>query len=469
MHQALRVCKKNEKFIREWVPKYVLSDLTSIKDFNSRLYFLNELIRENVVKPMQSRQKLSLVTLLGQWSSDKCRRMERLLQLPYYESICQLSHGNEARQSMFNRIDLSSINTNKIRLDMSVHIDSLHHIDTVNQQFEMRMEIDLRLPVPVGKQVLLQSGDALSPTNWEPWLVCVNMIDCRSWTMRSSIIRQDRYKSIRYLYTIDGSFSETLELNWFPFDDQQMCTKLKLGRSDATLVPTPDSSHIFHVSNFSEDNVWKLTYKKEPKSPVDFSSECVWVTNRCSLSPTRKKTNVIPEGAQRSDIVKVSVLLQRKPMYYIWNIYLPMSFLTLMTASNIVIPICSVADRLSVNLTLILTAVAYKFIAAQDLPNVAYLTFLDVHVLVCFVSLFVSVLETIIFAGLSHSCEELLPWNTAMVSNATHTFIDNLNHYSVYVSVINLLSFVIFNIGCVLFATVIVQRKHRKHIRQLQA
>ena len=41
----------------------------------------------------------------------------------------------------------------------------------------------------------------------------------------------------------------------------------------------------------------------------------------------------------------------------------------------------ALADRLSVSLTMVLTSVAYRSQAAADLPKLAHLTFLDIHLL----------------------------------------------------------------------------------------
>lgn len=60
-------------------------------------------------------------------------------------------------------------------------------------------------------------------------------------------------------------------------------------------------------------------------------------------------------------------------------------------------------DRLSVTLTLILTAVAYKFVVAASLPQVSYLTILDMHVLVCFVFLVANASENVIYPVLVYS------------------------------------------------------------------
>ena len=52
-----------------------------------------------------------------------------------------------------------------------------------------------------------------------------------------------------------------------------------------------------------------------------------------------------------------------------------------------------VASRLSVSLTLVLTAAAYKFVVASMLPAISYFTLLDYYVLSCSLFLFLVVIE----------------------------------------------------------------------------
>ena len=64
------------------------------------------------------------------------------------------------------------------------------------------------------------------------------------------------------------------------------------------------------------------------------------------------------------------------------------------------------ADRLSVSLTMVLTAVAFKQIIAAELPDVSYLTLLDVFVLASFASTCLVAFENIVVGPLTTSSPE---------------------------------------------------------------
>jgi len=61
----------------------------------------------------------------------------------------------------------------------------------------------------------------------------------------------------------------------------------------------------------------------------------------------------------------------------------------------------STADRLAVTLTLMLTAVAYKFIVASSLPQVSYLTLIDTYVLACFLFMLLISLENVVWPAIT--------------------------------------------------------------------
>eukprot|EP01043_Picozoa_sp_COSAG02_P065613 COSAG02_NODE_9955_length_2065_cov_1.810783_1_plen_219_part_10 len=71
------------------------------------------------------------------------------------------------------------------------------------------------------------------------------------------------------------------------------------------------------------------------------------------------------------------LLMARRPEAYIWNILMPMSLLTTMGVFTYGLPPSDMDGRLGICLTLLLTAVAYKFTAAEGLPKLGYLTALD--------------------------------------------------------------------------------------------
>ena len=95
-------------------------------------------------------------------------------------------------------------------------------------------------------------------------------------------------------------------------------------------------------------------------------------------------------------ILHVTLQVRRNPWYYVSNIVVPMFSIVLLSGSSFVIPAEKIQDRLSASLTLVLTAVAYKYNVVQTAPPIGYHTWLDWYVLMCYGALFAVVLENCI-------------------------------------------------------------------------
>ena len=91
--------------------------------------------------------------------------------------------------------------------------------------------------------------------------------------------------------------------------------------------------------------------------------------------------------------LNISLLATRRPEFYLWNIEVPMFVLTSLIGMTWAIAPEEVGDRISVSLTLVLTAVAYKLTVAQSIPQVAYLTLLDKYVSLCFIFMVIATVE----------------------------------------------------------------------------
>ena len=78
--------------------------------------------------------------------------------------------------------------------------------------------------------------------------------------------------------------------------------------------------------------------------------------------------------------------------FYLVNVVLPVASIVLASASSLAVS-HDTGGRLSATLTLLLTAVAYKYIVSEMVPKISYNTLLDWYVLVCWAFLLLMVLE----------------------------------------------------------------------------
>ena len=68
-------------------------------------------------------------------------------------------------------------------------------------------------------------------------------------------------------------------------------------------------------------------------------------------------------------------------------------FKVLTGASTCGVPLVELADRQGISLTLMLTAVAFKFVMSSYVPPTSYLTYMDKYMLLAFVYLTLTVVE----------------------------------------------------------------------------
>ena len=76
-------------------------------------------------------------------------------------------------------------------------------------------------------------------------------------------------------------------------------------------------------------------------------------------------------------------------------IILPLVFLVLAMAAVFWMDSEALSDRLNLSFIGILTIVAYQFSVDSNLPNISYLTFADIFLLISFVILFSTILESL--------------------------------------------------------------------------
>jgi hypothetical protein len=165
---------------------------------------------------------------------------------------------------------------------------------------------------------------------------------------------------------VDGTFNEIMNLANFPFDTQQLNVELMVKCAAEGPMPAALSvgrDVLAATEHFSQPNLWDL------HGDVGLSLHEVGPKNAQGV---RMKTY---------PALQISVLLSRRPAYYVINIAMPMAIFSLMGALVFMVPRDDVASRLQVSLTLVVTAATYKFAISSMMPAIAYLTLLDKYII----------------------------------------------------------------------------------------
>ena len=189
-----------------------------------------------------------------------------------------------------------------------------------------------------------------------------------------------RYKNVYFKFlNMKVTTNEVLELQRFPFDRQVL--HIIFDSQNSNILSMPDDLHeISKEYGPSYNHIFKVKtivtkyYLDDAEIVIDDA------TNQC----------------------RINVLFTRKPMFYITNVVCVMFTIVIITISVYGIPVDDYGSKLSITVTALLTAVAFKLVANGFCPPVSYLTLLDKYILLSFLTLLIIVAENFIVSQMEY-------------------------------------------------------------------
>lgn len=174
-------------------------------------------------------------------------------------------------------------------------------------------------------------------------------------------------KNFRLHWSLIGNFAEAFELKDFPFDSQDFTVSMHIryyNKDLRMILLTSDSSCLL------------------PKRALSVMRHA-WCKEQMHIWEEAPKRKTDAHGLSRH-FLNVTLTMNRIPNYYFANIMLPSCIITTLSLCPLFMPAKDLGNRLSATLTLLLTAVAYKYLVAQMVPPIGYSTALDKYVMICF-------------------------------------------------------------------------------------
>lgn len=268
-----------------------------------------------------------------------------------------------------------------------VNISSVSDIDTVGQEFtcELFLAATWEEPQLRGK---LNASDVDWDQNWDPRIYFVNAVEVKSMHKKHKIIKigGSPIPIVQLSYRVVGRFKTLFSLHNFPFDYQTLKVEISSKWSSAAVVfdRTPNVPCVLSNANFLGKEEWDL---------MDHV-----ITKDSTSSDESSKVSIISYS-----FYSFEFHIKRKYTYFLTNIALLMFLISLLSFTTFFISPDSLGDRLSVILTLLLTAVTFKFVVSQSLPPVSYLTVLDWYVLSSVIFIFSVAVENSIVARIKNA------------------------------------------------------------------
>ncbi|XP_022334395.2 cys-loop ligand-gated ion channel-like [Crassostrea virginica] len=199
---------------------------------------------------------------------------------------------------------------------------------------------------------------------WDPKIVFQNVLSeskHSEWKVLKHYDDGEAY--ILHKHRLKATFSENLELALFPFDIQDLTVIISTELSEAEVALEEDTQEIssVQIDSFAKGQEWTL-------------HECVSITPKVT---TKAYTN--PKF--KTPAVVAGCFAGRRAGFFIWNVMLIMTLISSLSLATFAVDRKLPQNRLQLSFTLVLTGVAFKFVANQSIPKISYLTHLDRYIL----------------------------------------------------------------------------------------
>ncbi|CAH8490315.1 unnamed protein product [Schistosoma curassoni] len=268
----------------------------------------------------------------------------------YKRKSAGLNHTDELNH---NRIE-------KVAVEVRVVFLKIGEIDTLKELYyaDAFLQAKWREPKLDG-----HTAEELSITEleqyWNPLLYIDNILSETKDTQWIMAVRNE-YGEVYLMERrrIKGVFLETLELNDFPLDVQDLTITVTTERPDTEVDIIPDQVEMsaINIQTFVDQQEWKLHEHVEIKKRIikqEYSSSmkshpCLSVTCRAA----------------------------RRPGYFYWNVFLIMFMISGLAFATFAVSPDKAELRLRLSFTLILTSVTFKYVITQSLPKISYLTYM---------------------------------------------------------------------------------------------
>jgi hypothetical protein len=240
------------------------------------------------------------------------------------------------------------------RVTVGVYVVDISEIDDVKQTLTADVYLilywsDPRLADPQSSRRIMSLNDV-----WHPPFSILNQRSVKH--LLPEVVAVDRQGNVEYRQRIDGTFSVSLNLRNFPLDEQIFVVRVVTpGESPADLELVPDersgAAPALSIPN------WAFGQPMSQADPL-----------------------VTPDGSEIAGFTW-SLPGQRRVGSYVYQFVIPLIFIVGMSWAAFWMAPEQLGPRQGIAVTSMLTVIAYRFVLANYLPRVAYLTRFDYLIL----------------------------------------------------------------------------------------
>ena len=266
---------------------------------------------------------------------------------------------------------------------ISVYIIDLDNVSSADQNFTANVFVKMQWNDPRLKHNKPGSISMDLKEIWHPRLQFLNQQ--RLWFTIDDIVSVSQDGDVTLRERAWGDFSQPLNLHDFPFDSQYF---------NVQIVPL----------GYSQNEVRMIQSPKNESGMAEKFSVADWKILNYEAKPFKYspfKSDIYMNGFQ------FSLHAKRESNYFVTTIIIPLVMIVMMSWAVFWIDPKQSGTQMSVAMTTMLTLIAFRFAVVASLPNISYLTRMDVVILSSTILVFASLLEVVITSvlGLSNKLE----------------------------------------------------------------
>lgn len=273
--------------------------------------------------------------------------------------IVRIPGMNRAQILLFSKRSQKSI---KRQVFVKVSFLKIGEIDTLKETFSADVYIQSRWREPLLDK--LSATDVVDWRNYWDAKIKVQNVICETRHDHWKVMERENGETYIFdKHRISGIFTENLELMLFPFDiqDLSLIVSTELSEEDVELMEEMKEISSVHTEAFVKEQEWQL---------FDFVDFAPKLTTKEYANAKYKHPGLI-----------ILCCAKRRAGFFIWNVLLIMTIISSLAIATFSVGRHLPQNRLQLSFTLVLTGVAFKFVANQTIPKISYLTQLDKYIL----------------------------------------------------------------------------------------
>jgi len=282
------------------------------------------------------------------------------------------------------------------RVTCAILIIEVTDVDDVNESFEAEIALiagwnDPRLafdPETEGATSKLFQGEYQFNEvyhGWWPQLLIVNQVG----RGETKALRVEVFPNgdVRYREQRSARLETPMSLQAYPFDTQHLrASVIPFGNTIDQVVLEVDE----RFADTTDDHMRR-------ERDVNVAG---WSLRHLEMAMD-EAVLAVGHGENRFSRLVATIHLQRRSWQLVWQMLFPLLVIVSMVWSIFWVDASQLADRLNVAFIGVLTIVAYQFVVLDDMPRMSYLTFTDTLLLVSFLTMSVTIPQSLVMNRLA--------------------------------------------------------------------